>query len=92
VTAGCSAEAAQLKNYSGRVKKGMRMGTPYSDLPVPARYRFAAGPAKDGLCRIDSFLFPILFRRQTGQTTPLPLIGPKTIAGAMRHLHHNNQQ
>lgn len=94
VTAGGSAEAAQLKNYSGRVKKGMRMGTPYRDLPVPARYRFAACTAKDGLCRIDPFLFLVLFRRQTGHTTALLLIGPKTITGfnVRLHLRSSNQQ
>lgn len=81
VTAGGSAEAAQLKNYSGRVKKGMRMGTLHSDLSVPARYWFAACPAKDCLSRIDPFLILVLFRRQTGHTAALPLIGPKTIIG-----------
>jgi len=92
LTAGGSAEAAQFKNYSGRVEKGMRVGTLYSNLPVPARYRFTACPAKDGPSRIDPFLLLVLFHRQTWRTTTLPLIGPKKIAGAMRHLHHNNEQ
>lgn len=94
VTARGGAEAAQLKNYSGRVKKGMRMGTLHSDLSVPARHRFAACSAKDGLCRINPFLVLVLFHRQTGHTTPLPLISPKTIAGynVRLHLPDNNQQ
>jgi hypothetical protein len=69
------------------------MGTAYGDLPVPARYHFAACSAKDGLGRIDTFLFLVLFSRQTGHATPLPLIGPKTIAGYkfMLHLPDSNQ-
>jgi len=53
-------ETSQRKNDSGRIKKGMGMGTAYLDLLVLPGHYPAAGPATNGLHRCDNpLLLPL---------------------------------
>lgn len=95
VTAGSSAEAAQLKNYPRRIKEGMGMGALYGNFPVPVRYCRTTYSAKNSIK--GKGLFPLIFLAdgQFGLTRPvaaLPGVNPKAKAGVTFHLPGNNPQ
>lgn len=92
MTAGSGAKAAQLINYSGGVKEGMRMGTVYRDLLVPVGHRPATYLAINSFNWADFFFSLFLFYSATERTTPLPVVSPKTIDGVIYYLHCNSPQ
>jgi len=82
-------KTTQLKNDSGRVKKGMVVGTTYLDLLVLAGHCGTAGKTANSLCRFDS---PLLLLFAGGPILFLSTIHPQKDRTVIYQLHGSKRQ
>jgi hypothetical protein len=92
ITTGSGDKTAQLKNYSGGIEEGVGMGTVDRNFLVPARHCPATDLATNGFSRADPFFSLFLFNGPAELAVVLSVIGPKTLTGAIYHLHGNIPQ